>query len=136
MADLLSFTVGVWTIFIWKWTLGSDFPWLSKQSTPKFKFHYRKRTYETTPIFRCSQYLFREINYQCLWEKYIHNTLTESNIFIPFTYKKDLVKTLTELFIWITHGMVFTWTLKKWRSFYKKRIPPKVDKWQISQKNM
>ena len=36
----------------------------SKQ--PKFKFHYIKRTYETTPIFECSQYSFRYINYQCL----------------------------------------------------------------------
>ena len=50
----------------WKRESGSDFPWFFKQSTPEFKFHYRKRTYETTPIFWYSQCLFRQINYQCL----------------------------------------------------------------------
>ena len=33
---------------------------------PEFKFHYIKRTYETSPIFGCSQYSFKQINYQCL----------------------------------------------------------------------
>ena len=34
-----------------------------KQSTPKFKLPYRKRTYGKTPIFGRSQYLFKQINY-------------------------------------------------------------------------
>ena len=33
---------------------------------PKFNFHYRKKTYETTPIFGCFRYSFRQINYHCL----------------------------------------------------------------------
>ena len=50
----------------WKRASGSDFPWFFKQSTPEYKFHYRKGTHEITPIFGFSQYSFRQINYQCL----------------------------------------------------------------------
>ena len=34
-----------------------------KQSTPKLKLHYRKRTYRKTPIFGRSQYSLKQINY-------------------------------------------------------------------------
>ena len=39
--------------------------------TPKFKFHHRKRAYETTPIFGCSQFT---------------GLLQNCNSFVPFTY--------------------------------------------------
>ena len=34
-----------------KWASDSDFLWFFKQSKLKMKFHYRNKTYETTPIF-------------------------------------------------------------------------------------
>ena len=57
---------------------------------PKFKFHYIKRTYETTPIFECSQYSFRYFNYQCLQEKYIHSTFRELQQFCTI-YIQELI---------------------------------------------
>ena len=74
-----------------KWASSSDFRPSFKQSTPKLKFHYRKGTYEKTPIFGCFQQLFTQINSQRLATLYRMKI-----VLVRFAYKKIFIKTLID----------------------------------------
>ena len=73
----------------------ADFPQLFIHLTPKFKFHYSRRA-ETNPICGFYQYSFRQINYECLKEKYIYQDFYKITIILCHLHTRKVSKTLTD----------------------------------------
>ena len=97
MVNLLNFTVAIWTIFFVFLKISIRL-WLAsifKYSTPEFKFHYKKRAYETTPILdvlnTCSDRLITSV-----YRKSLFKDFTGLQQFWTIYTQKRSLKTLIE----------------------------------------